>query len=67
MILRAMILKIDPKLVDPMLAVARDEHQHAYQTVTDPPPDDEGGGMGDGRGPRRGPRREEAPVGGKDS
>jgi hypothetical protein len=50
-----------------MLAVARDEHQHAYQTVTEPPPEEEGAGNGDGRGPRRGPRREEAPVEDKDA
>ena len=31
-ILRSMILKIDPKLVDTMLAVARDEHALAIQT-----------------------------------
>jgi small subunit ribosomal protein S6 len=62
MVLRTLILKIDPKLVEPMLAVARDEHQHAYQTVTEPPPEDNGTTPeGDGRGPRRGPRREEAP------
>ena len=67
MILRTLILRIDPKLVDPMLAVARDEHQHAYQTVTEPPPEEEGAGNGDGRGPRRGPRREEAPVEDKDA
>jgi small subunit ribosomal protein S6 len=60
MVLRALILKIDPKLVEPMLAVARDEHLHAYQTVTEPPPEDEAAGEGE-RGPRRGPRREEAP------
>jgi small subunit ribosomal protein S6 len=68
MILRTLILKIDPKLVDAMLAVARDEHQHAYQSVTEPQPDDEGTGNGESRGPRRGPpRREEAPVGDKEA
>jgi small subunit ribosomal protein S6 len=61
MILRTLILKIDPKLVEPMLAVARDERQHAYQTVTEPPPDEQGTPEGDARGPRRGPRHEEAP------
>jgi small subunit ribosomal protein S6 len=68
MVLRTLILRIDPKLVEPMLAVARDEHQHAYQTVTEPPPEEEGAAEGEGRGPRRGPpHREEAPVEDKDA
>src|SRR6266852_5628125 len=57
LILRALILAIDPKLVEAMLAMARDEHAVALQTVNEPPSDDEemlGGGGGD-RG-RRGPR-----------
>ena len=55
-ILRMMILHIDPKLVDIMLAVARDEHAMALHTVTEPDPSDDDmmGGMGDDdRGPRR--------------
>jgi small subunit ribosomal protein S6 len=60
LILRSLVLKVDPKVVDLMLAVARDEHALALQTVTEPPPDAEGpgaeGGMEEG-GPRRGPRR----------
>jgi small subunit ribosomal protein S6 len=59
LILRTLVLHVDPKLVETMLAVARDEHAVALQTVTTPP-DDEGYGGGD-RGPRRdrdrGPRR----------
>ena len=61
-ILRALILKVDPKHVDIMLQLARDEHAVALQTVTEPP-DDEGLGGGEGeRGPRRGPRRREEPT-----
>jgi small subunit ribosomal protein S6 len=62
LILRALVLAIDPKLVDAMLTMARDEHAVALQTVNEPPPDDEevlaGVGGGD-RGPRRGGRRGE--------
>jgi small subunit ribosomal protein S6 len=36
MILRQLVLKIHPKLVDLMLAVARDEHALALHTATDP-------------------------------
>jgi small subunit ribosomal protein S6 len=60
MILRMLTLKVDPKLVDIMLTLARDEHAVALQTVNEPPPEEEGtgGGEGDGeRGPRRGPPR----------
>jgi small subunit ribosomal protein S6 len=57
-ILRALILKIDPKYVDPMLELARDEHAVALVTVTDPP-DDDGLGGDDGRDRHRGPRRRE--------
>jgi small subunit ribosomal protein S6 len=55
MILRTLILNIDPKLVDVMLQLARDEHAVALRTVNEPP-DDELGGEED-RGPRRGGRR----------
>ena len=34
-ILRSMVLKIDPKLVDTMLAIARDEHATALPSGTD--------------------------------
>jgi small subunit ribosomal protein S6 len=58
MILRALVLNIDPKLVDAMLTMARDEHAVALQTVTEPPPDENGMGGEEGdRGPRRGARR----------
>ncbi len=68
-IMRAMILKVDPKHVDIMLQLARDEHAVALQTVTEPPPDENG--LSDvpelrdmDRGPRRGSRRRD--DGGKD-
>jgi len=59
LVLRSLTLHIDPKLVDAMLAMARDEHAVALQTVTAPPEDElmEGGGDGDGERPRRAPRR----------
>jgi small subunit ribosomal protein S6 len=54
-VLRYMLLKIDTKLVDTMLALARDEHALALQMAPeadgDEPGREEGG---DGRGPRRG-------------
>lgn len=59
-IVRSLVLRIDPKLVDTMLALARDEHALALHNVADEPADavaagvEEGGE--DGR-PRRGPRR----------
>ena len=62
-ILRTLVLKVDPKHVDIMLQLARDEHAVALQTVTEPPTDEDGLGVGDDRGgergPRRGPRRRE--------
>jgi small subunit ribosomal protein S6 len=57
MILRTLILHIDPKMVDIMLQLARDEHAVALQTVTTPPDEDGLGGDGDDRGARRGGRR----------
>lgn len=38
MILRAMVLRIDPKLVDTMLALARDEHAMALHAATEEAP-----------------------------
>jgi len=55
-ILRNIVLKIDPKMVDTMLTLARDERALALQTVNTPP-DDELGNEQEERGPRRGPRR----------
>src|SRR5438552_13311281 len=42
MILRNLVLRIDPKLVDIMLQVAQDEHAVALQTATDLGGDDTG-------------------------
>ncbi len=62
-VLRHLILKVDPKFVEIMLNVARDEHALALHTVQEPP---EGEAVeGDGEvplgeephGPRRGPHR----------
>jgi small subunit ribosomal protein S6 len=55
-ILRAMVLKIEPKLVDTMLALARDEHALALQSVVEEPDDysDMGRRGGGDRGDRRG-------------
>jgi small subunit ribosomal protein S6 len=62
LILRQMILRIEEKLVDAMLAVARDPHALALQSVVEPPSDDfsDFGGRGGGHG---GPRGAAAPVG----
>jgi small subunit ribosomal protein S6 len=67
MILRTLILHVDPKLVAMMLEVARDERQGvALQTVNEPPADEDIGrepGGEEDRGHRRaGPRR--GPAGG---
>ncbi len=66
MILRSMTLKIDPKLVDTMLALARDEHALALQVASaEEPGEGEGGGEAggdEGRPPRRGGRRPAEPV-----
>ena len=58
MILRMLVIRVDEKLVDAMLAMARDEHAVALQTVNEPPEDEAmGGGGDDDRGPRRGGAR----------
>jgi small subunit ribosomal protein S6 len=61
LVLRYLVLYVDPKLVDTMLQVAKDEHAMALQSVT-AEPGGEGNGEGspeggEGRGPRRGGRR----------
>jgi small subunit ribosomal protein S6 len=56
LVLRHLVLHIDPKMVDIMLQLARDEHALALQSVHEP----EGGEGGNGEAPRgedRGPRR----------
>jgi small subunit ribosomal protein S6 len=61
MILRSLVLRVDPKHVDTMLAIARDEHALALQVAPEAGTG-EGGEGGEeeaaegGRGPRR-PRR----------
>ncbi|MCI0463093.1 MAG: 30S ribosomal protein S6 [Gemmataceae bacterium] len=54
MILRHMILKIHPKMVDTMLTLAKDEHALALQMIRDDSADEGGygghGGRGEGRG-----------------
>jgi small subunit ribosomal protein S6 len=62
MILRQLVLRIDPKLVEDMLALARDEHALALHALAEDPGEETqkrgDGDDGDGRGPRRGgPRR----------
>jgi small subunit ribosomal protein S6 len=55
MILRVLILHVEEKLVEPLLAVARTEHATALITVNEPPEDEAlGGGDGDGGDRRRG-------------
>jgi len=49
-ILRTLILHIDPKLVEKMLELGRDEHAVALQTVNEPPTEEE---SSEERGPRR--------------
>jgi small subunit ribosomal protein S6 len=57
-ILRMLVIRIDPKLVDIMLALARDEHALALHSVTEPQPDDDVGiGNGDDADRPRRPRR----------
>lgn len=57
-ILRYLTLKIEPKLEETMLALARDPHALALQAVVDDPNDDFGdfGGGGRGRREHREPR-----------
>jgi small subunit ribosomal protein S6 len=58
-VLRSLVLRIDPKLVDTMLTLARDEHALALQAVVEEPAEEGAGvGAGDERGPRRGRRPE---------
>jgi small subunit ribosomal protein S6 len=51
-ILRSMVLRIEPKLVDTMLAIARDEHATALPSGTDTEGFDGGGDDGHRRGRR---------------
>jgi small subunit ribosomal protein S6 len=71
MVVRCLVLQIDPKLVDTMLTLARDEHALALHNVADEPAE-EGVAVpaideaDDGRPPRRGPRRPPRTEGDKD-
>jgi small subunit ribosomal protein S6 len=56
MVLRYLILHVDPKLVDIMLTLAKDEHAMALQTVTAPPEGEAETASGDGNEEHRGPR-----------
>jgi small subunit ribosomal protein S6 len=56
-VLRSLILKVEPKLVEHVLRVAQDERAMALQTVNEPPPEEDLGGPSEERGPRRSPRR----------
>jgi small subunit ribosomal protein S6 len=63
MVVRYLILHVDPKLVDIMLELARDQHAMALQSVTDTSGEGIGEGGGEGeRGEARGPRRGRRPV-----
>ena len=63
MILRSLVLKIDPKLVNIMLQLAQDAHAVALKTASDLPSEEEGGPEGE-HPPRRRPRPAE--VGGEE-
>jgi len=55
-VLRQLVIRIDPKLVDNMLTVARDEHALALQVAAPEAAEEgaEGGEAGEEGGPRRG-------------
>jgi small subunit ribosomal protein S6 len=68
LVLRHLVLHVDPKLVDIMLQLARDEHALALQAVREEGGDGSTGGApagapgappGEDRGPRRGRREED--------
>jgi small subunit ribosomal protein S6 len=59
-VLRVMILRIEPKLEETMLTIARDPHAMALQAVVEEPDDYLTGGGGRDRDRDRGPRREPA-------
>jgi len=40
MVLRYMVTKVHPKLIEPMLAVGKDPNAYCFQSVTEPPEDD---------------------------
>ena len=56
MILRMLVLRIDPKMVDTMLSIAREEHAGALHNVTQEPPEN---GIPEDTGEHRPRRRRE--------
>ena len=58
-IMRQMVLKIDPKLVDTMLSIAKGEHAVALHNIHEEP--EEGGPAAPSGGDDEGPRRSRAP------
>jgi small subunit ribosomal protein S6 len=61
-ILRSLVIKIEPKHVETMLAIGRDEHALALQVAPDGGDDFGSDGFDGSRGPRRGRRMEEEKV-----
>ena len=61
MILRQMVLKIDPKLVDTMLSIAKGEHAVALHNIHEEPTDDSTLGGPPSAGDSEAPRRPRAP------
>jgi small subunit ribosomal protein S6 len=61
-ILRSLVIKIEPKHVETMLAIGRDEHALALQVAPDGGDDFGSDGFDGSRGPRRGRRMEEDKV-----
>jgi small subunit ribosomal protein S6 len=62
LIVRQLVIRVEPKMVDTMLTLARDEHALALHAMADEPAEggerrEEGAEHGEGRGPRRPPRR----------
>ena len=60
MIMRQMILKIDPKMVEQMLSIAKGEHAVALHNIQDDPTDNGGGGPPSGGDEER-PHRSRPP------
>ena len=62
MVLRQMILLIDPKLVETMLSLAKGEHATALHNIQEEPGEETAGVTGAEDGGPRKPRRERAPA-----
>ena len=61
MIMRQMILRIDPKLVETMLSIAKGEHAVALHNIQEEPTDNISGVPVPAMGEDEGPRRSRAP------